>query len=254
MSLVPGLIELNQPLGLFSPICILMLWLGIVLRSFHGPLQCVILVDWSVEMSCRGYMRSSINLSREMRGWVGRLWGRQRHKMRLSYAVVCKNAKMKCVGMIHWVVWCGLEALSLRLMAKDGWSVLEPIKLFSQSSFLIYIHRPLLIRTKTIIMTEPFHHYPRRTSSRIVCRPIIKAALQSRTMALGTRSLISHMALIWLHPQYWSFWMPYLLTRTWNANRRRIFPPLQWLYSDSLIPLVSSFWDRRKRLCRAMLS
>ena len=37
------LIEL-MPLGLFSRICVRMLWLGIRLRSFHGPLRCVILV------------------------------------------------------------------------------------------------------------------------------------------------------------------------------------------------------------------
>ena len=61
-SLVLRQIELNQPLGLSSRICVSMLWLRIVLPSFHGPLQCVIRVDWSVVISCREYIRSFINL------------------------------------------------------------------------------------------------------------------------------------------------------------------------------------------------
>ena len=134
------LIELNQPLGLSSRICILMLWLGTLLRSFPGPLLSVIPVASSVETFCWGYIRNFINLWREMKEWVGRLWGKKLRKTPSNFVVVCRNLKfkMRCVDMIRWVAWCGLEVLSLRLMAKDGWFALAHIKLISSVILALY--------------------------------------------------------------------------------------------------------------------
>ena len=240
-SLVLELIELNQPLGLSSLICISMPWLGIVLRSSLGPLRCVILVDWSVEMSYQGYIRTFINLWQGTRRWVGRLWGRKQHKMRLKFVVVCKKVKIKCVGMIRWVVWCILEVSSLRLMGKDGWFVLEPIDFIFSVKFLWYTD---LCRSALKKLS-----FPSRSINIQIPHLIINAAC---SLEPWPWALISHVASTWHCPHYWSY---ICLPELGMLSVAESSPPptmvtiwLPWFRWFRL------FWDHRKRRRRQAMS
>jgi hypothetical protein len=100
---------------------------------------------------CRGFIRS---LSTCDEGWEVELAAFEAESgtrfawTSLSFA---RTWISRWDAFVWFVWWCDM-VLSLRLMAKDGWSVSEPInKLFSPSSSLIYIPPTLLIAA--------YHHH-----------------------------------------------------------------------------------------------